>query len=112
MDRLIQGIVAPTTPPDVRAHIRAIAAQQTADGVSYALLAMRDRPDATAVLTTLAVPTTVLVGEHDAVTPPDEMRAMADAIPGARFGVIPGAGHLSNLENPGAFNHALRAFLA
>ena len=53
----------------------------------------------------------MLVGEHDAITPPDEMRAMAARIPGAHFAVIEGAGHLSNLEQPARFNAPFEAFL-
>jgi 3-oxoadipate enol-lactonase len=45
------------------------------------------------------------------ITPPAEAQAMAAAIPGARLAVISGAGHLSPLENPRAFNAAVRTFL-
>jgi pimeloyl-ACP methyl ester carboxylesterase len=45
------------------------------------------------------------------LTPPAEMEGMAAAIPGAIFVQIDGAGHLSNLENPAAFNRALAGFL-
>jgi len=58
------------------------------------------------------VPTLVLVGAEDALTPPAEAATMAAAIPGARLDVIPQAGHLANLENPAAANAALGAFLA
>jgi 3-oxoadipate enol-lactonase len=60
---------------------------------------------------TITVPTLVLVGEHDALTPPADAQALAAAIPGARLVVIPAAGHMSPLENPRAVNAALRAFL-
>jgi len=53
----------------------------------------------------------VIVGEDDAITPPQEARAMASAIPGASLHIIPQAGHLSMLENPDAFNGALFAWL-
>lgn len=51
------------------------------------------------------------MGEHDALTPPADSRALASRIPGARLEVVPGAAHLSNLENPEAFNRALLGFL-
>jgi 3-oxoadipate enol-lactonase len=54
----------------------------------------------------------VLGGESDAVTPPDDLRALAAAIPGARLALLPNAGHVSNLENPAAFRAALHGFLA
>ena len=53
------------------------------------------------------MPTRVVVGEADVLTPPSEARAMAQAIPQATLHVIPGAGHLSNLEQPDAFNRIL-----
>ncbi len=62
-------------------------------------------------LPTLRVPTLVLVGEHDRATPPAKARAIAEAIPGARLVVIPGAGHTSTLEAPDAVNAAITAFL-
>jgi pimeloyl-ACP methyl ester carboxylesterase len=57
------------------------------------------------------MPTLVICGDEDAVTPPAEMRAMADGIRGARFTVLAGAGHLSNLEQPAAFGRLLAGFL-
>ena len=69
------------------------------------------RPDSTGDLAGIAVPTLVVVGEEDAITPPADARAMADAILDAELRTIPGAGHLSNLENPEAFNTVLRELL-
>ena len=80
-------------------------------GVAAALLAMRDRPDRTAELPRIGCPTLVLCGAEDVLSPPREMRGMASAIPGARYAEIPGAGHLSNLENPRVFNRELASFL-
>lgn len=77
-----------------------------------AQLAMANRPDSTAALAGIAVPTLVIAGEDDGVTPPEEARRMAEAIPGATIATIPGAGHLSNMEQPEAFNEAVRAFMA
>jgi pimeloyl-ACP methyl ester carboxylesterase len=59
----------------------------------------------------IAVPTLVLTGSADRVAPPGHARAMAERIPGARFVEIEGAGHISNIEAPDAFNAALDAFL-
>jgi 3-oxoadipate enol-lactonase len=73
---------------------------------------MAARADSTDLLQAIAVPTLVLVGSQDAITPPEEARRMAAAIPGARCTVVDGAGHLSNLERWDAFNAALGGFLA
>jgi pimeloyl-ACP methyl ester carboxylesterase len=57
------------------------------------------------------VPTLVLVGSDDGLTPPAAAEKLAAAIRGARLEQIPGAGHLSNLEQPERFNTAVRGFL-
>jgi pimeloyl-ACP methyl ester carboxylesterase len=93
-------------------RIQTLIRDQPREGVAAALLAMRDRPDRSAELGRVTCPTLVLCGAEDAISPPAEMRAMADAIPGARYAEIPGAGHLSNIENPNAFNRELMAFLS
>ena len=55
--------------------------------------------------------TLVVVGEHDAISTAAEMRKIADAIPGARYVEIKGAGHMSPLEMPEPVNAALDSFL-
>ena len=76
------------------------------------LEAMKARPDSTPDLAGIAVPALVLVGEHDGITPPEVARAMSERIPDSRFVVLEGAGHVSNLEAPAAFNDAVETFLA
>jgi 3-oxoadipate enol-lactonase len=73
---------------------------------------MADRPDMTASLKEIQCPTLVLVGQNDVLSPPDEMRRMAEAIPNARFTEIPDAGHLAPLENAAGVNAAMGVFLA
>lgn len=80
-------------------------------GISGALLAMAARTDTTASLAKLTVPVLILVGEQDKITPPSAAEAMLKAIPTAAMHVIPGAAHMSNLENPAVFNEKLLAFL-
>jgi 3-oxoadipate enol-lactonase len=80
--------------------------------IANALHGLAARADSRETLPTIAVPTLVLVGAEDLLTPPSEAATMAAAIPRARLDVIPGAGHLANLESPDAVNAALRAFLA
>lgn len=98
--------------PDVVQQLKSVAGRQRAEGVAAALVAMRDRPDANPGLKDIAVPTLVLVGELDTVTPGLSAANLAAQIRGSRLVNIPGAGHLSNVENPAAFNAAVREFLA
>ncbi len=79
-------------------------------GIAYAQRAMAARPDSTGILGSIGVPTLVIAGTHDAIIPVAEVRAMSGSIPGARF-VELDCGHLTNLEEPRAFNHALGSFL-
>jgi YbgC/YbaW family acyl-CoA thioester hydrolase len=98
--------------PDVVERVRAIMAGTPVAGMAGALAAMRDRPGSEALLPTLSsVPTLVVVGESDSLIPPEQGRAMAQAIPGARFATIPGAGHLPSVEQPAATTQILREFL-
>jgi pimeloyl-ACP methyl ester carboxylesterase len=80
--------------------------------IAAALRGMAERIDATPYLEKMSVPTLVMVGRHDAISTPDEMRSIAEAIPGAQFVEVPDAGHMSPLENPVVFNAELREFLA
>jgi pimeloyl-ACP methyl ester carboxylesterase len=84
---------------------------QTPDGVAQGSIAMAHRPDSRPDLPTIDVPTAVVVGEEDEITPLELAKVMSDAIPNATLSIIPGAGHLANLEAPTAFETALRAWL-
>jgi 3-oxoadipate enol-lactonase len=95
---------------DVLEFADAIAAQQSTSQVVGALQALRDRPDARLNLGEIAVPTLVIVGEDDAVTPPQLAQDLANSIPNAQLATIPQAGHLSNLEQPQRFNQAVLQF--
>ena len=96
---------------DLRDHVRGIITGNHVSGIAGDLMAMEERPDSTPLSRTISVPTLVIAGEEDLASPPEEVEAMADQIPGATFVRIPRAGHLSNMENPGAFNAALLTFL-
>jgi pimeloyl-ACP methyl ester carboxylesterase len=93
-------------------RLKGIAARQKPESVAAALIALRDRPDANADLKNIAVPTLVLVGEFDAVTPPLSAANLAGQIRGSELVHVPRAGHLANSENAEAFNATVRAFLA
>jgi YbgC/YbaW family acyl-CoA thioester hydrolase len=114
-DSMLPKMLAPATlgrRPDIGEALRTLMSSAPVAGVVGALTAMRDRQSSESLLGTLNdVPTLVVVGEADAVISPDQARAMAKAIPGARLAVIPGAGHLPPLEQPEATNDRLREFL-
>jgi pimeloyl-ACP methyl ester carboxylesterase len=99
------------TKADTVTRLKAIAGKQPATSVGAALVALRDRPDANPVLKSITVPTLVLVGEEDSVTPPLSAANLAGQIRGSTLAHIPAAGHLSNAENPEVFNTAVREFL-
>ena len=69
------------------------------------------REDSSDLLSKINVPTLIVVGDQDAITPPAESHMMASIISNATVVEISGAGHLSNLENPDEFNHAIHDFL-
>jgi len=98
--------------PAVEAQVRRLIKQQSPVAIRGAIHRMMHRSDSTALLAQVAVPTLVIVGGEDELTPPEDSRRIADAVPGAALVTIPAAGHLSNLEQPDAFNAALTAFLA
>jgi len=91
--------------------VKAWIGEQPADAIAAAALGMAERPDSTADLPTIEVPTLVVTSEGDLLIPPDVSAPMADQIPGAQLAVIPGAGHLSNLEDPTGFSGLLDTHL-
>ncbi len=96
---------------EVETHVRRMMEAATGSGIAAIARGMAQRVDAHDLLAQISVPTLVLVGEQDAVTPPKVAQEYAAQIPGAQFVVIPQAGHLSNLEQPEAFFQALHNFL-
>jgi len=73
--------------------------------------AIMARPDSRPTLPGIEIPTLVLVGEGDAITPPEVAREMAEMIEWASLVVIPEAGHVSTLEQPERVNEALQLWL-
>jgi pimeloyl-ACP methyl ester carboxylesterase len=97
--------------PQVVAEAKRIAGMQKAEGLVAALKALRNRPDSRPTLQQLRVPVLFLVGRDDSLTPVEMTRSMSSQVPGANVVVIEEGGHLSNLEQPTAFNDAVLAFL-
>lgn len=110
---MLPKLLAPTSlaAPKIAAAARRMMAGQPVDGIVGALAGLRDREDSRPALPTITVPALVVAGQHDVITPPADAAAMAAEIPGARLVVIPGAGHLSPMENPRAVNAALRGLI-
>lgn len=98
--------------PGLVAEVRSMMLAADAEGIASSLVALATRTDVTASLGRIAVPTRVIVGKEDAVTPPAAAQALAAAILGADLHVLEGAGHLANLEAPEAFNRLLLEQLA
>jgi pimeloyl-ACP methyl ester carboxylesterase len=111
LDGSLGKMLSPGAGAPLSARVRA-AAVPRADALTAALQALRDRPDRTAELPAIACPTLVLCGAEDQISPAAEMRGMSDAIRGARYVELAGAGHLSHLEAPEPFTTAVSAFLA
>jgi len=113
-EKMMPKMLTPTTAaqrPDVANAVGAMMKRQSVEGVVAALLAMRDRPDSTPTLEKISVPTLIVSGADDTLIPPREAESMRDGIPSARLVSIPGAAHLENVEQPDAFNGAVREFL-
>jgi pimeloyl-ACP methyl ester carboxylesterase len=84
---------------------------QAAEAVAQGSIAMAHRPDSRPDLPTIDVPTAVVVGEEDTITPLEMAQAMSDEIAGATLSIIPRAGHIANIEAPAAFGTAMRRWL-
>lgn len=100
-----------TAKTDVVDSIRKIIVSNSVLGICGALLALVSRTDTTEALPNIKVPTLILVGEHDALTPVSASREMHEKIPNSELHIIPDAAHMSNLENPEVFNDHVLAFL-
>lgn len=114
VETLLGGLLSPAAPehrPQLVDHVRRVMASNPPAGYIGALEAMKNRPDSNDRLASVSVPTLVLVGEHDGPSPPDVVREWQERIPGSRLVVLPGAGHLSNLESPDVFNAEVTDFL-
>lgn len=107
----ITPLIAHPTPEQIRAELAAIAGSVPAGTVAWTQRAMAARPDTTEVLAGSTVPVLVMVGEHDAITPPSAAALMADAADNAELVQLPGVGHLSPAEDPAGFAGMLLSWL-
>lgn len=104
---VVGSMLGPNPTPQVRARVRSMVEGTRYETIVAALNGMRDRADRTHLLPTIDVPALVIGGEQDPSSPPAQMRALAKQIPGARTVIVPGAGHLTPIEQPAPVNEAL-----
>jgi pimeloyl-ACP methyl ester carboxylesterase len=97
--------------PDLPVLLRRLIEANPADGLEGAIHAMKARPDSSDLLRHVQLPALVIAGEEDVLIPPAEAEAMHRLLPQSTCVLIRRAGHLSNLEAPGAFSAALQTFL-
>ena len=113
-DEMLPKLLGETTRrtrPAVVDRVRSLATSSSAEAIGGALRALMTRPDSTAQLSGIHVPTLIVVGDEDTVTPPSAAAEMHSAIAGSELVTIAEAGHLTNLEQPDAFDAAMAHFL-
>lgn len=97
--------------PKVFARASSIANESKKEGIAAGLLALTSRTDTTEGLSSIKVPTLIIQGEFDSVIPMKAAVALNEKIKGSKLVIVPRVGHLSNLEDPEAFNRALIEFV-
>lgn len=113
IEEMLPKLLAPTRydrDPDLVAQVKAMLSAAPIPGIIGALTAIAERPDSTDLLSVIKLPTLVLVGADDVLTPTADAERIAKGIAGADLVVIPDAGHLSNLEQPDRFTAAVEGF--
>ncbi len=113
-EAMMPKLFAPATAneqPSVVESTRQVILNTKPEGIVAALRGMAERPDVSARLAEFTIPALLICGEHDSISPPAEMRGIAEKMPTARFVEIAGAGHMAPLEKPDSVNAAIREFL-
>jgi pimeloyl-ACP methyl ester carboxylesterase len=111
-EEVLTKMVAPHNLASAGEHAFRMMRRAPAEGAAAALRGRAERPDYTDMLSTIAVPTLVVVGSDDEFTPIADAEYLHDRIPGSTLAVIEDAGHLPNLERPDEFTKALVEFLS
>lgn len=96
---------------DLRLAVTSMANEIGVDAFARQQTAIMNRPDSRPSLDVISCPTLIIVGDEDALTPPDLAREIADGIAGSQLSVIEHCGHLATIEQPDAANAALKSFL-
>ena len=114
-DAMLPKLLTPETVskrPELVKRIRDMMLTAKPEGAAMALLGMAEREDQTEFISSILVPTLILVGREDAITPVADSEKMQSQIKNSRLVVIENAGHVSNLEQTEQFNDALLGFLS
>jgi 3-oxoadipate enol-lactonase len=112
-DSMLPKLLTPETVskhPEIVKHVRDMMLQAKPEGAAAALRGMAERDDQTELLAKIAVPTLIIVGAGDAITPVADSEKMHRAIQDSRLVILENAGHVSNLERTEQFNDALLEF--
>lgn len=113
-EQMLPKMLAEETPkrrPAVAQALRGLMEACPPKTIEHALAAMRDRPDQSPNLPSIPVPTLIIVGDRDAITPVPIAQAMQKQIPQAQLAVITGAGHMAPMEQPAQVNQAMSRFV-
>ena len=97
--------------PSAIAVIKQIICSNSPRGICGTLLALASRTDTTPALSSINIPTCIIIGEHDKLTTPSDAQTMHTMITGSEMHVLSNAAHISNLENTQEFNQLLINFL-
>jgi len=110
-DAMIPNLFAAGVRPDIRSRWHEILSSTSPQGIVAAMGALIGRPDYSATLASIDVPTLIIVGQQDAITPPSIAEEMHRRIRGSHYEIIADAGHMPPVERPEAFESVLRRFL-
>jgi 3-oxoadipate enol-lactonase len=91
--------------------IREMIEQTSPVAIAGTLIALAARTDTTPSLVRISIPSMIIVGENDTLTPLHSALSMSEKLPNSEMYIIPNAAHVSNMENPKDFNERLLAFL-
>jgi 3-oxoadipate enol-lactonase len=110
-DKMLAKLVSVHADPELVSTVRRTIEQNSAEGLDCAIHAMMGRPDSTPDLLRMKLPILVIVGEEDVLTPPADSERIHTPTERSQLVILPGVGHLANLEAPDAFSTALENFL-
>lgn len=103
VDGMLPRLLAPGADPAIRARVEKLMRAQAPAAVAAAARGMATRTDGKDILSRFGNPAVVIVGAEDVITPPEKAKVMHELIAGASLEIVPGAGHLVNLERPDVF---------
>ena len=115
LDTMLKILLAPSTyqtRPDLVKNLEEILSPTSEEGIVASLEGMKERPDSTGMLGQITLPTLIFHGADDQIINLTESEIIQSGIPNSRLEIIPDAGHMVNLEQPGIFNNSTVNFLA